>query len=74
MFTRFHFLHEPADLFPALQGDGWELREGPGGAVEGTHPEAPDEAAARERLHELGLLTSRAVRIRFDHSRRATGA
>ena len=73
MLTRFHFLHEPADLLGALRGDGWDLRSETGGSVEGTHPEAPDEVAARERLHELGLLTSSAVRIRFDHSRRATG-
>jgi hypothetical protein len=73
MFTRFHFLHEPADLIKALRGDGWELRGEPGGAVEGTHPDAPDEAAARGRLDDLGLLTSRALLIRFDHSRRAPG-
>jgi hypothetical protein len=74
MLTRFHFLREPATLLSALRVDGWDLHSGPGGSIGGTHPEAPDEAAARERLHELGLLTSRAVRIRFDHSRRATGA
>ena len=70
MFTRFHFLHEPADVIQALRGDGWELRSEPGGAVEGTHPEAADEPATRTRLHDLGLLTSRALRIRFDRSRR----
>jgi hypothetical protein len=73
MFTRFDFLREPADLVQALRGDGWEFRGGPGGAVEGTHPAAPDEAAARGRLGGLGLLTSRAVRIRFDHSRHEAG-
>jgi hypothetical protein len=73
MFIRFHFLRDAADLSQALQGDGWELRGEPGGAVEGTHPDAPDESAARGRLDGLGLLTSRALRIRFDHSRRAPG-
>ena len=71
MLTRFHFLREPADMIQALRGDGWELRGEPGGVVEGTHPEVPDEPAARGRLDGLGLLTSRALRIRFDHSRRA---
>jgi hypothetical protein len=73
MFTRFHFLHDPAGPLQALRGDGWDLRGGAGGAVEGTHPEAPDEPAARGRLDDLGLLTSRALLIRFDHSRRAPG-
>jgi hypothetical protein len=73
MFTRFHFLHEPATLLSALRGDGWDLRSGAGGAVEGTHPEAPDEAAVRSCLDDLGLLTSRSLIIRFYHSRRALG-
>jgi hypothetical protein len=74
MFTRFHFLDEPADMIQALRGDGWVLRGEPGGLVEGTHPEAADEAATRSRLNGLGLLTSRALRIGFDHSRRAPEA
>ena len=71
MFTRFHFLRDTAGPLQALRGDGWDLRSGPGGAVEGTHPDVPDEAAARNRLDDIGLLTSPALRIRFDHSRRA---
>jgi hypothetical protein len=71
MLTRFHFLHEPATLLSALRGDGWDLHSGPGGAVEGTHPEVSDEDAARSRLDGLGLLTSRSLLIRFVHSRRA---
>ena len=70
MFIRFHFLRDAATPLQALRGDGWQLRAEPGGAVRGTHPEAADEAAARERLHRLGLLTSGALRIRFDYSRR----
>jgi hypothetical protein len=73
MLTRFHFLREPADLLGALRGDGWHLRSGLGGSVEGTHPDVADEDEARERLAGLGLLTSAALRIRFDHSRRAPG-
>ena len=70
MFIRFHFLHDPAGLMKALRGDGWQLQDEPGGAVLGTHPAVANEAAARERLHRLGLLTSRAFLIRFDRSRR----
>jgi hypothetical protein len=73
MFTRFRFLHEPAALIQALRGDGWELKGEPDGAVRGTHSDVPDESAARGRLDELGLLTSRALLIRFDHSRRPGG-
>jgi hypothetical protein len=71
MFTHFHFLRDPAGPLQALRGDGWDLRSGPGEAVEGTHPDVADEGEARERLHELGLLTSPGLRIRFDRSRRA---
>ena len=70
MLIHFHFLRDAATPLQALRGDGWRLRDEPGGVVRGTHPEAPDEAAARERLHRLGLLTSGALRIRFDYSRR----
>jgi hypothetical protein len=70
VFIRFHFLHDPAGPLQALRGDGWQPQDEPGGVVLGTHPAVPDEAAARERLHGLGLLTSRALLIRFDRSRR----
>ena len=70
MLIRFHFLRDAASPLQALRGDGWQLQSEPGGAVLGTHPAVPDEAAARERLHRLGLLTSRALLIRFGRSRR----
>jgi hypothetical protein len=72
VLIRFHFLHHPAPAGPlqALRGDGWRLRDEPGGAVLGTHPAVANEAAARERLHGLGLLTSGALLIRFGRSRR----
>ena len=74
MFTRFQFLHDPAGPLQALRGDGWDLEGESDWAVRGTHPAAPDEAAARYRLDRLGLLTTRSVRIRFDHSRRPAGS
>jgi hypothetical protein len=73
VFIRFHFLRDAATPLQALRGDGWQLQHEPGGVVLGTHPAVANEAAARERLHRLGLLTSRALLIRFHHSRRAPG-
>ena len=70
MFIRFHFLRDAAIQLQALRGDGWQLQDEPGGAVLGTHPAVANEAAARERLHGLGLLTSGALLIRFDRYRR----
>jgi hypothetical protein len=69
MIARFQFLHEPTDQLKALRGDGWQLQGEPSGPVTGTHPDVPDEAAARSRLDGLGLLISRSLRIHFDHSR-----
>jgi hypothetical protein len=74
VFTRFDFLGDPAGPLQALRGDGWDLEGEADRAVRGTHPEVPDEAAARCRLDRLGLLTSRSVRIRSDHSRRPAGS
>ena len=70
MVIRFHFLRDAAIPLQALRGDGWQFQSEPGGVVLGTHPAVPDEATARSRLHALGLLTSRNLRIHFDHSRR----
>ena len=70
MFIRFRFLREPAGPLQALRGDGWDLEGEADWAVRGTHPAVANEAAARERLHGLGLLTSGALLIRFDRSRR----
>jgi hypothetical protein len=70
VFIRFHFLRDAATLLQALRGDGWQLRDEPGGVVRGSHPAVASEAAARERLHGLGLLTSCGLLIRFDRYRR----
>jgi hypothetical protein len=70
VLIRFHFLRDAATPLQALRGDGWQLQSEPGGVVLGTHPDVANEATARERLHALGLLTSRALLIRFGRSRR----
>jgi hypothetical protein len=72
MFIRFHSLRDPAGLIRALRGDGWDLEGESDWAVTASRPDVLDEATAR-RLNDLGLLTSPALRIHFDHSRRAVG-
>jgi hypothetical protein len=73
MLVRFHFLREPAGMIQALRHDGWDLAGEADWAVKASHPGVADEDEARERLNGLGLLTSPALRIHFDHSRRAAG-
>jgi hypothetical protein len=48
-----------------LQADGWTLDAGRDNTVLAKHPSVADEAAARSRLHRLGLLTSGQLRIDF---------
>ena len=71
MLIRFHFLREPAGPLQALRGDGWDLEGEADWAVQASRPDVLDEVTARRRLNDLGLLTSRNLRIHFDHSRRA---
>jgi hypothetical protein len=49
----------------ALQKDGWHLERQADGSVTAGHPLVCDEAAARNRLYVLGLLTSAAASIEF---------
>jgi hypothetical protein len=58
-------LRSPATLRKTLEADGWRLEAAPEGAVRARHPHLRDEADVRSRLHQLGLLTSSAVRIEF---------
>jgi len=44
------------------------VASGQGDTLSARHPQAPDERAARRRLHGLGLLTSTALRIEFCHA------
>jgi hypothetical protein len=67
MIIRFHFLRDPTGPLRALRGDGWDLEGEADWEVEASHPDVTAEAAARERLDGLGLLTSRNLLIRFDH-------
>jgi hypothetical protein len=54
------------DLPENLHRDGWKVEPQPDNCLTISHPKAPDEQAARNRLAQLGLLISPAVRIGFD--------
>ena len=66
MNIHMNFLRSPADFRSILTEDGWVIRAAEkSDEVEATHPQVADEDAARIRLHRLGLLTSRCLRIEF---------
>ena len=58
--------HSENDCLDSLHQDGWEILTGEDDKeIEVTHPQVTTEGAARIRLHRLGLLTSRTLRIEF---------
>jgi hypothetical protein len=59
-FRRTEFIQQ------ALLRDGWKLESEPDDAVIARHPLVRDESDGRRRLHDLGLLTTSCMRIRFD--------
>jgi hypothetical protein len=58
-------LGDATRLRATLRDDDWAMVTQPDGALVASHRDVPDEAAARRRLDDLGLLTSQAVRIEF---------
>jgi hypothetical protein len=67
-------LRQADSVYAALRGDGWAVESGPGGVLHARHPQAPDERAARSRLHDLGLLTAGSLRMEFCHPGPCRGA
>ena len=67
MHIRIELLRQSEPILAALRKDGWEVAFGQDG-VSARHPQAPNESAARRRLHGLGLLTSGSLRITFCHT------
>jgi len=67
MQIKMRFLwHYEDDCLDSLHQDGWVILAGQGDReIEVSHPQVTTEDAARIRLHRLGLLTSRALRIEF---------
>jgi hypothetical protein len=61
----FQPLRGRVELRRILEADGWTLEAGWDDTLLAEHPAVADEAAARSRLHHLGLLTSGRLRIEF---------
>ena len=72
MHVRIELLRQSEPILAALRKDGWEVAFGQDG-VSARHPQAPNESAARRRLHGLGLLTSGSLRIEFRDARPGEG-
>ena len=68
MHVRIELLRCSEPILAALRKDGWAVKSGQGGTLSACHPQAPNERAARRRLHGLGLLISGSLRITFCHT------
>ena len=67
MHVRIELLRQSEPILAALRKDGWAVAFGQDG-VRARHPQAPNESAARRRLHGLDLLPSGSLRITFCHT------
>jgi len=65
-------LHQRHAIRELLREHGWRLDKDNGGFA-ARHPAVHDQAAARQNLQALGLLTSAAVRIEFRPLTRRSG-
>jgi hypothetical protein len=65
MKVQLRFLRQSEAIQAALQKDGWELVPQGEDSLIALHPLVTDEAAARNRLLDLGLLTSGSVYVEF---------
>ena len=73
MHVRIQSLGGSEAFVAALRKDGWAVEPGQGGTLCARHAEVPNERAARSRLHGLGLLTSKSLRIEFCNARPGEG-
>jgi len=66
MQVSIHFLRRMEELRKKLNHDGWHLEAvDEVGGMRARHPQVADEKVARQRLNDIGLLTSRECRIEF---------
>ena len=65
------FLRRKELIQESLRADGWQLVRQRDNQVTAEHPLVKDEASARIRLQDLGLLTSAALYIEFIRSKTA---
>jgi hypothetical protein len=61
-----HVASASENVLSAFRDGGWKLRGEGKGQVLAEHPLVSDEATARERLNEMGLLVSRSLGIDFE--------
>jgi hypothetical protein len=71
MRLRLRFLRRTELIQESLRADGWQLVRQRDNQVTAEHPLVKDEASARIRLQDLGLLTSAALYIEFIRSKTA---
>ena len=65
MRLRLRFLRRSELIQESLRADGWQLVRQRDNQVTAEHPLVKDEATARIRLQDLGLLTSASIQIEF---------
>jgi hypothetical protein len=69
MKIQFELLRQPFEVRDTLRNHGWRLDSIHNNSVSASHPDVQDETVARNRLNDMGLLTSGSVRITFEHAR-----
>ncbi len=65
MILHVQILRRPTEVRDVLRDDGWQIENAGRDQMAVTHRDVSDEAAARSRLHQLGLLTSSSLRVHF---------
>jgi hypothetical protein len=70
MKVQLRFLRHSEAIQAALQKDGWQLVRQSEDSLIALHPLVADEAAARNRLLDLGLLTSGSLYVEFQRNDR----
>jgi hypothetical protein len=65
MKLHIQLLRHPDYIRDTFRADGWAVKPCPENSLVIEHSGVPDEAAARDRLEHLGLLTANCVRIDF---------
>jgi hypothetical protein len=66
MRLRIQLLRQGEAVKNRLQHDGWKLKAESSDTLSAWHAAVGSEAAARRRLHGLGLLTSATLRVEFE--------
>jgi hypothetical protein len=72
MRVHLRFLRQSEMFQEVLEKDGWQLEPERGDSVTARHPLVVDETAARNRLQDLGLLTTASLAIHFIPTGRAS--